>query len=168
MYLSQTNWYLKKQLDPTIEDTYIKQLHIDSVPVMLHITDTANLGEYDFMIRDHYIRCGEIILIVYSVTDRNSFEEVNRLFELVKRTKDYIEEDKILPIALIGNKIDLVDERVVSYEEGRNFAKDCGVPIFMECSAKTNENIDQIFVEFTRYCRKTHPYVYESNKCHLM
>jgi GTPase KRas protein len=147
---------------------------VNDVPVVLDILDTAGPEEY-WSFRDQWITRREAFMVVYSVTDRSSFEAVNTFFELIKRVKELKETDQMLPIALIGNKIDLTDERVVSYEEGRNFAKDCGFPIFMECSTKTNENIDQIFIELTRYCRELRPfhpdvqqqYKYKS-KCSVM
>jgi GTPase SAR1 family protein len=60
---------------------------------------------------------------------------------------------------LVGNKIDLLNERAVSTDEGRTLAKKFGVP-FLEVSAKDNTRVDDIFVELIRQIkrwRKAHP-----------
>ena len=56
---------------------------------------------------------------------------------------------KDILICLIGNKIDLEEKREVSYEEGSIYASKHGM-LFYECSAKTGQNIDKIFIESTR------------------
>lgn len=59
--------------------------------------------------REQYMRCGEGFLICYSVTDRQSFEEVDQYRDLIQRTR--ATED--MPIVLIGNKFDLQMQRKV-------------------------------------------------------
>ena len=90
-----------------------------------------------------YIRSGQAFVLMYSITDRNSFEEVNRLLEQVMRVKDY-DSEKSLVAALVGNKCDLEEDREVSTSEGKAFASAHSL-LFLECSAKTNINIDTIF-----------------------
>jgi GTPase SAR1 family protein len=53
---------------------------------------------------------------------------------------------------LVGNKADLNDERTVSYQEAEYYAKQLQIPLFLECSAKTAHNVDQIFIELSRLC----------------
>lgn len=60
--------------------------------------------------REQYMRCGEGFLICYSVTDRQSFEEVDQYRDLIQRTR--ATED--MPIVLIGNKFDLQMQRKVT------------------------------------------------------
>jgi GTPase KRas protein len=109
---------------------------------------------------------------VYSVTHRSSFEKVYHHLNEIYRSKDL--DNVTLPIVLVGNKIDLEDERVVSFEEGKDLAKDCNIPIFTECSALSNKNIEHIFIELTKFCRKfNNTKSNPSNnrqpkKCHIM
>lgn len=71
-----------------------------------------------------------------------------------------------IPIVLVGNKLDLDEERQVSTEEGRGLAQKfaCG---FLEASAKTNTNIKEIFFELVRMMikwRQSHPELCQSEK----
>ena len=59
------------------------------------------------------MRSGEGFLLVFSVTDRTSFEEVSRFHKQILRVKDRDE----FPIMLVGNKADLQQQRVVSIEK---------------------------------------------------
>jgi GTPase SAR1 family protein len=68
-----------------------------------------------------------------------SFELVNTELSYILRMKEGTTET--IPIILVGNKMDLTDERVISYEEGKNYANDCKIPVFLESSAKTAMNI---------------------------
>ena len=59
---------------------------------------------------------------------------------------DQIKEEvsEKVPIILVGNKIDIVEKRVIKKEDGESMAKEYGL-LFSECSAKTGENIDSTF-----------------------
>lgn len=54
-----------------------------------------------------------------------------------------------MTIILVGNKMDLADQREVSYQEGADFAKRNNL-IFFETSAKTSENVDSTFIYATK------------------
>src|SRR3990167_6194748 len=79
--------HFMEEYDPTIEDLYRKQVSIDNEIFLLDILDSAGREEYSAM-RDQYIRTGEAFLFVYSITSRNSFEEVSTFVEQVMRVKD--------------------------------------------------------------------------------
>ena len=65
---------------------------------------------------------------------------------------------KDILICLIGNKIDLEEQREVSYEEGKNFAEENEI-LFFETSAKEGNNIQEIFVQSaTNILDKTNNY----------
>ncbi|KAJ2507863.1 Ras GTPase ras2, partial [Coemansia sp. RSA 2049] len=68
------NGTFSEEYDPTIEDSYRKQCDVDGEPCMLEILDTAGQEEYAAM-RDYQIRTGDCFVIVYSITDLDSFEE---------------------------------------------------------------------------------------------
>ena len=134
--------------DPTIEDSYRKQLTIDNQACLLDILDTAGQEEYSAM-RDQYIRTGQGFLCVYSVTSRKSFEEVLTFREKILRAKD---ADKV-PMVIVGNKSDLVSQRVVSTEEGALLARSMGCPFF-EVSAKMRINVDEAIHALVREIMK--------------
>lgn len=98
-------------------------------------------------------RNAEGIMLVYSVTDRASFEQIKSLYEQVKEAKE-IDDLSLIPVVLVGNKIDLKDQRKVSTEEGKQFADELNIP-FLEVSAKTQENIDEAFQKLVEEVRRT-------------
>eukprot|EP00299_Pterocystis_sp_00344_P009425 c3964_g1_i1.p1 GENE.c3964_g1_i1~~c3964_g1_i1.p1 ORF type:complete len:210 (-),score=55.90 c3964_g1_i1:72-632(-) len=137
-----------EEYDPTIEDSYRKQVTIDGDPCLLDILDTAGQEEYSAM-RDQYMRTGQGFLTVYSITSRSSFDEVPNFKEQILRVKDL---DKV-PLVIVGNKVDLEQDRQISSAEGRDLAKSLGVP-FMETSAKARINVEDAFFELVREIRR--------------
>ena len=100
--------------DPTIEDSYRKQVSIDDETCLLDILDTAGQEEYSAM-RDQYMRNGQGFLCVYSITSRGSFKEVAAFREQIRRVKDSDQG----PILIVGNKSDLESERQVGHAARR-------------------------------------------------
>uniref|UniRef100_A0A8B9WXS1 RAS related 2 n=1 Tax=Bos mutus grunniens TaxID=30521 RepID=A0A8B9WXS1_BOSMU len=98
--------YFVTDYDPTIEDSYTKQCVIDDRAARLDILDTAGQEEFGAM-REQYMRTGEGFLLVFSVTDRGSFEEIYKFQRQILRVKDRDE----FPMILIGNKADLDHQR---------------------------------------------------------
>ena len=140
--------FLSSQYDPTIEDSYRKQVSIDDETCLLDILDTAGQEEYSAM-RDQYMRTGEGFLCVYAITSRSSFEEIDGFREQILRVKD---EDHV-PMCLAGNKCDLNDDRQVTTAEGSDKAKSFGCPFF-ETSAKSRINVEESFYDLVREIRK--------------
>lgn len=75
------------EYDPTIEDSYRKQVVIDGETCLLDILDTAGQEEYSAM-RDQYMRTGEGFLLVFAVNNAKSFEDISTYREQIKRVKD--------------------------------------------------------------------------------
>ncbi|RXM34468.1 Ras-related protein R-Ras2 [Acipenser ruthenus] len=140
--------YFVTDYDPTIEDSYTKQCVIDERAARLDILDTAGQEEFGAM-REQYMRTGEGFLLVFSVTDRGSFEEIYKFQRQILRVKDRDE----FPMILVGNKADLEHQRQVTQEEGQQLARQLKVT-YMEASAKIRMNVDQAFHELVRVIRK--------------
>ncbi|XP_009992580.1 PREDICTED: ras-related protein R-Ras2 [Chaetura pelagica] len=140
--------YFVTDYDPTIEDSYTKQCVIDERAARLDILDTAGQEEFGAM-REQYMRTGEGFLLVFSVTDRGSFEEIYKFQRQILRVKDRDE----FPMILVGNKADLDHQRQVTQEEGQQLARQLKVT-YMEASAKIRLNVDQAFHELVRVIRK--------------
>ncbi|XP_032467668.1 ras-related protein R-Ras isoform X1 [Phocoena sinus] len=98
--------YFVSDYDPTIEDSYTKICMVDGVPARLDILDTAGQEEFGAM-REQYMRAGHGFLLVFAINDRQSFNEVGKLFTQILRVKD--RDD--FPIVLVGNKADLETQR---------------------------------------------------------
>lgn len=131
--------------DPTIEDSYRKQIEVDGRACDLEILDTAGVAQFTAM-RELYIKSGKGFLLVYSVTDESSLEELLALREQVLRIKDATN----VPMVLIGNKCDLVDERVLKPEDGISISEKWGRVPFYETSAMHKTNVDEAFVDVVR------------------
>ncbi|ELU08532.1 hypothetical protein CAPTEDRAFT_158614 [Capitella teleta] len=134
--------------DPTIEDSYQHQVHIDSRVAHLDILDTAGQPEFA-TIREQYMRTGEGYVICYSITDKRSFEEAIEYKKLINR---YARVDHI-PIVLVGNKSDLEHLRRVGVSDGEALSKEWACP-FHETSAALRRNVDVVFHDLIREIRR--------------
>eukprot|EP01105_Mastigella_eilhardi_P007415 TRINITY_DN1886_c0_g3_i1.p1 TRINITY_DN1886_c0_g3~~TRINITY_DN1886_c0_g3_i1.p1 ORF type:complete len:964 (-),score=269.19 TRINITY_DN1886_c0_g3_i1:66-2957(-) len=135
------------EYDPTIEDSYRKQVTLDGVAYLLDILDTAGQEEYSAM-RDQYMRTGQVFLLVYAISSRSSFDEAPSLHDHVLRIK----EVDVAPIILVGNKCDLEGDRQVARSEGEALARSWNCPFF-ETSARTRINVEEAFLEAIRMFR---------------
>lgn len=142
--------YFVTDYDPTIEDSYTKQCIIDGNICKLDVLDTAGQEEFSAM-REQYMRTGDGFVLVFSVTDRGSFDEVIRLHKQILRVKDRDE----FPMILLANKVDLQQQRLISQVEAENLSKHFNIP-YAEVSAKFRLNVDQAFFELVRQIRQFH------------
>ena len=117
---------------------YDAYLDINKPTRVVSCRDTAGQERFRSLIPS-YIRDSSVAVIVYDVTNRQSFLNVHRWIDEVRaeRGADVI-------IVLVGNKTDLVDKRQVSIEEGDAKARELNV-IFIETSAKAGFNIKALF-----------------------
>ncbi|KAI9713487.1 MAG: Ras GTPase [Bogoriella megaspora] len=129
-------------------DSYRKQCVIDDEVALLDVLDTAGQEEYSAM-REQYMRTGEGFLLVYSITSRQSFEEIQTFQQQILRVKD----KDYFPIIVVGNKCDLEGERQVSTQEGNALAASFGCK-FIETSAKSRINVDNAFYDIVREIRR--------------
>lgn len=134
--------------EPTKADSYRKKIMLDGKEAQIDILDTAGQEDYA-AIRDNYFRSGEAFLCVYSILEQESLDATEELREQVLRVKN---DDKTVPFLLVGNKTDLDSRRTVSQEVALELARQWGVP-YVETSAKTRQNVDQVFIELMRMIR---------------
>ena len=105
----------------------------------MQIIDNSGVEKCRHLCRRYYKESHGIILI-YDITNKKSFEVVDYYLKDLREN----EISNVIPIFLVGNKMDLEEKREIIFEEGEKFAKENGL-MFCECSAKTGENIDFIF-----------------------
>jgi len=119
-------------------DFKIRTIEQDSKTVKLQIWDTA--GQERFRtITSSYYRGAHGIIIVYDVTDRESFNNVKHwITEIDKYAAEGVNK------LLVGNKSDLQSKKVVSYDEAKELADSLGVQ-FLETSAKNAHNVEEAF-----------------------
>ena len=109
----------------------------------LQIWDTAGQERFK-AIQASYYKGANGILVVYDITERKSFDNLNSwLIEIEKNGNKNVYK------LLIGNKSDLEDVRAVSKEEGKEFAEINGMEFF-ETSAKSNFQVQEAFIQLTR------------------
>ena len=120
-------------------DFHSKNVNINGNTVRLLLYDTAGQEKFKSLI-PMYIRDANIILVVYDITNKDSFTHTEHW---VNETKDLKREDAIF--VLVGNKIDLEENRVVTKKEAEDFATEKGF-LFYEVSAKTGEQIEDLFI----------------------
>eukprot|EP01091_Cochliopodium_minus_P021349 TRINITY_DN971_c1_g1_i2.p1 TRINITY_DN971_c1_g1~~TRINITY_DN971_c1_g1_i2.p1 ORF type:complete len:200 (+),score=63.52 TRINITY_DN971_c1_g1_i2:627-1226(+) len=144
-----TNTFIS-DYDPTIEDSYRKQVVVDDDVTMVEILDTAGQEEFKAL-RDQWIRGCEGFIVMYSIDSLSSFEEVNSFIENIEIVMDKRADQ--LNIIVVGNKCDLEDEREVSTEAGENMAKSINA-IFKEASAKTRTNVEESIFDIIRKMRQ--------------
>ncbi|XP_013771704.1 ras-related protein Rap-2a-like [Limulus polyphemus] len=147
-----------EKYDPTIEDFYRKEIEVDSAPCVLEILDTAGTEQFASM-RDLYIKNGQGFVVVYSITNHQTFQDIKNMKEQIIRVKNM---DRV-PVILVGNKVDIEQQREVSNMEGMSLAQLWGCP-FMEASAKNKCNVNEIFAEIVREMNFT-PELERSNHC---
>ncbi|KAL1138150.1 hypothetical protein AAG570_009842 [Ranatra chinensis] len=144
--------------DPTIEDSYIQHIEVDGQLCLLDVLDTAGQEEFSAM-REQYMRKGDGFLLVYSVTDKQSYENIVSFHTQILRVKDR----DVYPMLLVANKVDLVHLRKVSEEAGRELAHKLQIP-YIETSAKDPPlNVDAAFQEVVRVIRNQPPAELEKN-----
>jgi small GTP-binding protein len=103
----------------------------------IQIWDTAGQERFESIPRQYYEKM-EGVFLFYDITNENSFDNI------VKWLKDiYGTGNENLIIYILGNKVDLINERKVSYEMGKNFAQLKNTK-FMEISCKLDLNISDV------------------------
>ena len=115
-----------------------KNVEINNEKYRIQIWDTAGQENFKSITRAYY-KNSVCAIIVYDITNRESFNNINTWIDDCKS-----QSPKTVFFVLVGNKIDLENERKVDYNEGLNFAKENQM-FFFECSAKTGKNVEDIF-----------------------
>ena len=119
-------------------DFKLKTIEMDSKILKLQIWDTAGQERFKAITRAYY-RDTHGVIIVYDITDKESFDNIKQwLFEVDQWCGDNVS------ILIVGNKSDLADRREVSYEEASSFAEELQIE-YIETSAKNATNIDEAF-----------------------
>ena len=138
---------LNRFVNETFEENYqatigldfqSKNVTIHDQDVRLILYDTAGQEKFRSLI-PMYIREAQIILLIYDISDRESFDSMPNWLREVMEVKN-----SEAVFALIGNKIDLENERKVTFEEGNKLANENNF-IFQEVSAKNGKNFETLF-----------------------
>jgi len=136
---------------PTVFDNYSATVLFEDKPVNLELWDTAGQDDYDATRKISYPNT-DVFVICYAVDSNASFKNVTQKWNLEIR-----EFSKKAPILLVGTKCDLRDDKdpsknvsLITYEQGVQLAKEIIAIRYMECSAKTQKGLKQVFDEAVR------------------
>ncbi|KAL2917599.1 ras GTPase [Polyrhizophydium stewartii] len=124
-------------------DFKIRTIELEGKTVKLQIWDTA--GQERFRtITSSYYRGAHGIIVVYDVTDQETFNNVKQWLQEIDR---YASEG--VHKLLVGNKSDLESKKVVDFKTASDFATQLGIP-FLETSAKNATNVEQAFLTMAK------------------
>lgn len=144
------HFHYVEEYNPTIEESYRRQILVDDETTILEVLDTAGQEEYSALC-DQWYRTSEAFIIVFDITNRSTFEAIMKFRDKIFMVK----EGEKTPIIIAGNKCDLESEREVLakevYEIIGTFGENCK---YFETSAKERINVDEIFIEGIRQIRK--------------
>ncbi|XP_008046200.1 ras-related protein Rab-1B [Carlito syrichta] len=128
-------------------DFKIRTIELDGKTIKLQIWDTA--GQERFRtITSSYYRGAHGIIVVYDVTDQESYANVKQWLQEIDR---YASEN--VNKLLVGNKSDLTTKKVVDNTTAKEFADSLGIP-FLETSAKNATNVEQAFMTMAAEIKK--------------
>ncbi|CAR25406.1 GTP-binding protein YPT1 [Lachancea thermotolerans] len=129
-------------------DFKIKTVELDGKTVKLQIWDTA--GQERFRtITSSYYRGAHGIIIVYDVTDHDSFNDVKMWLQEIDRYATA----GVLKL-MVGNKSDLQDKRMVEYDVAKEFADSLQIP-FLETSALDSSNVEEAFLTMAKQIKES-------------
>jgi len=133
--------------EPTVEDFWSKQSIVDGEALHLEILDTAGLEEFNNLDFGTWVGKKDGIILVYCINKRTTWTDIRD-----KHYKSCEEEldGKLPPTIVIGNKKDLENQRTVQKSEVQLKCDEWGDVMFVETSAKTDEQVVESFVKLIR------------------
>ena len=139
------NGTFEQNYTPTIGFEFLTfYIRINDSNIKMQVWDTCGQETYRALIRSFY-NSWALAILVYSIDNKNSFESLDLWLNEIK---NYGNAD--INMVLIGNKVDLEDRREVKKEMGEDYYKKNGMNFFLETSAKTGINAENIFLEASK------------------
>eukprot|EP00850_Spirogloea_muscicola_P022294 SM000287S10616 [mRNA] locus=s287:13819:16051:+ [translate_table: standard] len=137
--------------ESTIGAAFLTQsVAVNETTVKFEIWDTAGQERYHSLAPMYY-RGAAAAVIVYDITNTDSFARAKKWVQELQK-----QGNPNLVMALAGNKADLDNARKVTAEEAQEYAEENGL-FFMETSAKSAENVNELFYEIARKLPKVQP-----------
>ncbi|GAA5938544.1 hypothetical protein JCM1841_004889 [Sporobolomyces salmonicolor] len=147
-----------EEYDPTVEDSYQRNVNVDGVEYAVEIVDTAGQEEYRGLWQEGVAREGDGFILTYAIDSQDSFDVLPDFMHVIRKVKSpddvpstaMTPENTPFPFMVVGNKCDKPpSERVISAQQGLAFSRAAG-GLFYEVSAKQRVNIDAFFTTLIR------------------
>ncbi|KAF9467780.1 P-loop containing nucleoside triphosphate hydrolase protein [Collybia nuda] len=142
--VGKTAFAHQETYDSSTEDEHRRVIQIDGMMTEFRIVDSRAYRECCEEL-PHIIRSGHAFILMYSTTQRITFEDIVGYCSQVRRIK----HDPDTLFVIVGNKCDLVHKREVTHREGAALADELGCNFF-ETSSKTGENVQPVVVTLAR------------------
>ncbi|XP_027113418.1 rac-like GTP-binding protein 5 [Coffea eugenioides] len=134
---------------PTVFDNFSANVIVDGQTINLGLWDTAGQEDYN-RLRPLSYRGADVFILAFSLISRPSFENISKKW--VPELRHYAPS---VPIVLVGTKLDLRDDKqfkldypgacTISPEQGEELKKQIGAVAYIDCSAKTQQNVKAVF-----------------------
>ena len=156
---------LKRAVQNTFDTNYqatigfeflLMHFKVNDLKIKLQIWDTCGEEMYRSLVQGFY-RNTSLAIIVYDISRKKSFEALEIW---LKDLRQHTEEG--IPVFIVGNKMDL--QKDISTEEAKMFSMSNRTKFFTECSAKTGENVKDIFFKAAQYLYDTYKVYQNQNK----
>ena len=146
---------------PTIGvDLHVKIIEVDDKKVKLQLWEVSGDEKFKYLVSKYYRNCQGLIMM-FDLTNKESFENLqSRMNHFKENSLEYCDD---IPNILVGNKKDLISLRSVSHEEVLDFASDLNIP-YIETSAKTSDNINEVFEKIAREIKMNRKYCLKNMK----
>ncbi|XP_048423222.1 ras-related protein RHN1-like isoform X1 [Pyrus x bretschneideri] len=155
-----TGKFLEYQ-ESTIGAAFFTQvLSLNEATIKFDIWDTAGQERYHSLAPMYY-RGAAAAVVVYDITSMESFVRAKKWVQELQR-----QANPTLIMFLAGNKADLKEKRKVGSEEAEQYAKEHGL-VFLETSAKTAQNVNELFYEIAKKVAKASPSRQAGIKLHI-
>lgn len=167
-----TRGYFPQVYEPTVFENYIHDIFIDGQQIQLSLWDTAGQEEFD-RLRSLSYSDTHCIMLCFTIDSIDSLENVENKW--VGEILEHCEGVKLVLVALKCdlrsdddthhddlNLDDIIDnkrkkKKLVTYEEGLEVAKRIGALRYLECSAKKNRGVNEVFTELARCALSAKP-----------
>ncbi|XP_067682310.1 cell division control protein 42 homolog [Haliotis asinina] len=136
----------KENYEATVFDNYVVPLEVAGEEFVISMFDTAGKANFETL-RSFTYRESEVLLLCFSTCDRETLTSINDLWmSELKRHSKHSKQKR--PVILVGTKIDLRfghEDSEVSTDEGVQLAKDIGADCYVECSARDQKGLKEVF-----------------------